>query len=287
MSAAMKTGNTSLKPLAGSPALEIIDLRKTFRTRRGEVHAVRDVSFTLEAGGSLAVVGESGSGKTTTARIIMGLEAQTSGIAKVFGAERSARPTAAERRTFGGIAQMVFQDPYSSLDPRMTVSESIRSVLRLHGDSDRRTREQRVRELFDLVGLSGRLLEARPKDMSGGQRQRVAIARALAPEPRLVVLDEAVAALDVSVQAQVLNLLADIREATGVAYLFISHDLAVVRQITETAVVMYRGEIVEQGSTAEILDHPSHPYTRHLRASIPGPEWRGRDRYSLPFDARA
>lgn len=287
MSARMKTDGAQDGSSGAAPALEIIGLQKTYRTRRGEVHAVRDVSLTLEEGGSLAIVGESGSGKTTTAKIIMGLETQTAGAVRVFGAERSAHPTAAERRAFGRIAQMVFQDPYSSLDPRMTVSESIRSVLKLHGGGDPGARERRVVELFDLVGLSGRLLNARPKDMSGGQRQRVAIARALAPEPRLVVLDEAVAALDVSVQAQVLNLLSDIREATGVAYLFISHDLGVVRQITETAVVMYRGEIVERGSTAEILDHPNHPYTQHLRASIPGPEWRDRDRYSLPFDARA
>jgi oligopeptide transport system ATP-binding protein len=170
--------------------------------------------------------------------------------------------------------QVVFQDPYSSLDPRQSAAQALDEVLRLHGRGTKPERASRVRELADLVGLDDRQVRALPRALSGGQRQRIAIARALAAEPRVIILDESVAALDVSIQAQILNLLADIRRRTGVSYVLISHDLAVVRQITDEAIVMLRGRVVERGTTAPILDAPSHEYTRILRASGPRRGWK-------------
>jgi ABC-type glutathione transport system ATPase component len=252
-------------------ALEAEGLRKAF----GPVLAVRDVSFVLPPNRALAIVGESGSGKTTVARMLIGLETPSAGTIRACGRDRT-RParSAHERRRRGRELQIVFQDPYSSLDPRQTVSSALDEVVRLHHGGDAERRSHRVAELADLVGLDDRQLRARPRQLSGGQRQRVAIARALAAEPRVVILDEAVAALDVSIQAQVLNVLADIRERTGVSYLLISHDLAVVRQITDEVVVMRRGEIVERGPTGQVLDNPQDEYTRLLRASVPRPGWK-------------
>ncbi len=170
--------------------------------------------------------------------------------------------------------QIVFQDPYSSLDPRQSGADLVDEVLRVHHGGDAATRRRRVAELAELVGLDVRQMNAMPKALSGGQRQRVAIARALATRPRVLILDESVAALDVSIQAQVLNVLADIRDQQGISYVLISHDLAVVRQLTEDALVMQRGIVVEQGPTADILDRPQHAYTQLLRASVPGPGWK-------------
>jgi peptide/nickel transport system ATP-binding protein len=259
--------------------LEVERLRKVFRVRGAghgdEIVAVDDVSFAVAEGDSLAVVGESGSGKTTLARMLVGLETPTSGRISVAGTDRST-PTrrASERRRRGRETQIVFQDPYSSLDPRQTPASCIDEVLRLHFDRSQRERSARVEELAEQVGLDDRQLQALPRALSGGQRQRVAIARALAAEPKLLLLDEAVASLDVSIQAQILNLLADIRTATGISYVLISHDLAVVRQITDRTIVMQRGVAVEEGETATVLDAPRHPYTRLLRESVPGPGWR-------------
>jgi ABC-type glutathione transport system ATPase component len=265
--------------VANGAVLEVERLRKVFRVRgaaRGEeIVAVDDVSFTVAEGESLAVVGESGSGKTTLARMLVGLETPTSGRIAVAGTDRSApaRRTS-ERRRRGRETQIVFQDPYSSLDPRQTPASCIDEVLRLHFNRSQRERSARVEELAEQVGLDERQLHALPRGLSGGQRQRVAIARALAAEPKLLLLDEAVASLDVSIQAQILNLLADIRSATGISYVLISHDLAVVRQITDRTIVMQRGLAVEEGETAAVLDAPRHPYTRLLRESVPGPGWR-------------
>ncbi|WP_030674221.1 ABC transporter ATP-binding protein [Streptomyces sp. NRRL B-1347] len=248
--------------------LEATGLHRAF----GDVHAVEDVSFALPEGGSLGIVGESGSGKTTTARIVVGLEQADAGDVLVRGRVRGAPGRGRARRLARAReVQMVFQDPYLSLDPRTGVADVLRETLRLHfpgTDHDRR-----VRELLDQVGLGTRAAEARPRQLSGGQRQRVAIARALAVEPAVLVLDEAVAALDVSVQAQILNLLADIRQDTGIGYLFITHDLGVVRCVTDEVLVMRRGRVVEAGPTAEVLGAPQHPYTRLLLESVPRPGW--------------
>ncbi|MGW4959158.1 ABC transporter ATP-binding protein [Nonomuraea sp. NPDC004186] len=251
--------------------LEVNRLRKTF----GAAVAVADVSFSLRPAGALAVVGESGSGKTTVARMIVGLERPTSGRITACGHDRSQPARSArERRRRGGEVQIVFQDPYSSLDPRQSPAAAVAEILRLHTSLDTAGRHRRVSELAGLVGLDERQMSALPAGLSGGQRQRVAIARALAAEPRVLILDESVAALDVSIQAQVLNVLADVRARTGVAYLFISHDLAVVRQVADEVVVMRHGSIVERGPAGQVLDEPRHPYTRLLRASVPGPGWR-------------
>jgi ABC-type glutathione transport system ATPase component len=251
--------------------LDVSHLTKKF----ADFTAVDDVSFSVPAGESLAIVGESGSGKTTIARMIVGLERPTSGTITACGHDRS-RParSARDRRRRGGEVQIVFQDPYTSLDPRQSAADAIDEVLRLHHGWPSARRAERVAELVSLVGLDERQGQALPRALSGGQRQRVAIARALAAEPRVLLLDESVAALDVSIQAQVLNLLADIRDSTGVSYILISHDLAVVRQLAERAIVLWRGRVVEQGPTAAILDDPQHEYTRRLRASVPRPGWK-------------
>ncbi|MEP6815162.1 MAG: ATP-binding cassette domain-containing protein, partial [Marmoricola sp.] len=237
--------------------------------------AVDDMSFDLQPGRSLAIVGESGSGKTTVARMIVGLERPTAGEIVACGRDRS-RPTRRGRirKLRGREVQIVFQDPYSSLDPRQCGARLLDEVLRLHQDHDAPARRRIVAELADLVGLDQRQINALPRALSGGQRQRVAIARALAAEPRVLILDESVAALDVSIQAQVLNLLADIRDERQISYILISHDLAVVRQLTEDAVVMQQGRVVERGATGQVLDSPQHPYTQMLRASVPGPGWK-------------
>ncbi|MGK4585391.1 ABC transporter ATP-binding protein [Kitasatospora sp. HPMI-4] len=264
----------SAEPTAQAPqrtsgtVLEVTGLRRTF----GAVRAVDDVSFTLAAGGSLGIVGESGSGKTTTARIIVGLEQADEGQVTVQDRARTGRARGrAERLARAREVQMVFQDPYLSLDPRTSVEAVLRETLRLHFPGT--DHGARIRELLDQVGLGTRAADALPRQLSGGQRQRVAIARALAVEPAVVVLDEAVAALDVSVQAQVLNLLADIREQTGVGYLFITHDLGVVRCVTDDVIVMRHGRIVEAGPTAQVLGSPQHAYTRLLLESVPRPGW--------------
>ena len=255
----------------GAQVLRAAGLRKEF----GELVAVDDVSFEIPPGQSLAIVGESGSGKTTIARMIVGLERPTHGTITVCGHDRSrpARSTR-DRRRRGREVQIVFQDPYTSLDPRQSAEDTIDEVLRLHHGWPAGRRRARTAELVDLVGLDTRQSRALPRSLSGGQRQRVAIARALAAEPAVLILDESVAALDVSIQAQVLNLLADIRDETHVSYVLISHDLAVVRQLTDEAIVLHRGKMVERGRTARVLDHPQHPYTQRLRASVPRPGWK-------------
>src|SRR6266581_8286649 len=256
-----------------APVLEVSGLRKEF----GELVAVDDVSFGIPEAGSLAIVGESGSGKTTIARMIVGLERPTAGTITACGRDRSSQARSARvRRRRGGEVQIVFQHPYTSLDRRQTAEATIDEVLRLHHGWPGDRRRARIAELAGLVGLDARQARALPRALSGGQRQRVAIARALAAEPRVLILDESVAALDVSIQAQVLNLLADIRDSTGVSYLLISHDLAVVRQLTEEAIVLHRGVVVERGPTAGVLDDPRHEYTKRLRASVPRPGWKPR-----------
>ena len=252
-----------------SPLIVARSLRKEY----GDLVAVDDVSFEVMPGGSLGIVGESGSGKTTVAKMLVGLERPTAGQIEVAGEDCSVPARKwRDRWRRAGFLQIVFQDPYSSLDPRQTVGDALREALGVSG-RDKRSTEARTRELIDLVGMPERVLAARPSALSGGQRQRVAIARALATEPRGVILDESVAALDVSIQAQILNLLADIREQTGVAYVLVSHDLAVVRHVTDEVIVMKAGRIVERGETGSVLDHPQDEYTQLLRSSVPGPGW--------------
>jgi ABC-type glutathione transport system ATPase component len=258
---------------AEAGVLEVTGLRKVF----GDLVAVDDVNFTVPQAGSLAIVGESGSGKTTIARMIVGLERPTKGAITACGQDRSTPARSSnQRRRRGREVQIVFQDPYTSLDPRQTAQATIDEVLKLHHGWPADQRRERIAELTGLVGLDERQARALPRALSGGQRQRVAIARALAAEPRVLILDESVAALDVSIQAQVLNLLADIREATGVSYVLISHDLAVVRQLTDDVIVLRAGVVVERGTTASVLDDPQHPYTKRLRASVPRPGWKPR-----------
>jgi len=263
---------------SGAPVLEVADLRKQF----GQLVAVDGVSFALLPGRSLAIVGESGAGKTTIARMIVGLERPTSGTITACEHDRSRPPRSArDRRRRGREVQIVFQDPYTSLDPRQNAEATIDEVLRLHHGGPAERRRARVTELTGLVGLDERQSRALPWSLSGGQRQRVAIARALAAEPAVLILDESVAALDMSIRAQVLNLLADIRDETHISYVLISHDLAVVRQLTDETLVLHRGTVVERGPTARVLDHPEHPYTQRLRASVPRPGWKPM-RHGLP-----
>ena len=257
------------------PVITVEHLRKVFEVGHGdELIAVDDVGFTVEPGASLAIVGESGSGKTTVARMLVGLETPTSGRIAVDGVEISVkRASTRDRRRRARSVQIVFQDPYTSLDPRQKVAGCLDETLRLHTELDASGRRWRVHELLRQVGMDDVHGRAVPSRLSGGQRQRVAIARALACEPRVLVFDEAVSALDVSIQGQILNLLNDIRATTGISYVFISHDLAVVRQVTDDALVMRSGQVVERGPTGKVLDDPQHLYTQLLRASVPGPGW--------------
>lgn len=265
---------TAPPPPAKSPLLEVRGLTKEFKLPGGRVQrAVDDVDFTLHRGQTLALVGESGSGKSTTARLVLRLTRPSAGRVLFDGADvtdvRGTRARELRRR-----AQLVYQNPYASLDPRFTIGETVVEPLRAFRVGSRTERLARARELLERVALPAGYLERRPAELSGGQRQRVAIARALALSPDLVVCDEPVSALDVSVQAQVLDLLAELQADTGVAYLFISHDLAVVRQLAHQVAVMKSGRIVELGGADEVFARPAHSYTRELLAAVPGHQVR-------------
>jgi ABC-type glutathione transport system ATPase component len=250
--------------------LEIDELRVSYRSRgfRARPHEVlHGVSLSIAQGETLGVVGESGSGKTTIGRAVLGLVAPSGGRI-VFDGEDLTAMGRRERRRLAHQIQVVFQDPYSSLNPSMSVGDILTEPLIATGAS-RHDALARVRDLLDRVGLPRDAVERLPREFSGGQRQRVAIARALAPEPRLIVCDEPVSALDLSTQARVLDLLIDIQKATGVAYLFVSHDLTVVRHISHRVAVVYGGDVVETGDAASVTSHPEHPYTQRLLLAAP------------------
>jgi peptide/nickel transport system ATP-binding protein len=259
---------------SSAPLLEVEDLSVAFPVsqglgfRRRLVHAVNEVSLRIEAGQTWGLVGESGSGKSTLGRAILNLEKPRSGRVR-FDGRLITGGQAADVAMLRRQTAMIFQDPYSSLNPRQSIGDGIAEVLRVHGKAGGTGLTARVNELLVLVGLSPEQATSRPHALSGGQCQRAAIARALAMEPRLIVADECVAALDVSIQAQIINLLMDLRERMGLALLFIAHDLSVVRRLCDQVAVMYLGRIVESGPARDIFDHPLHPYTAALVAAIP------------------
>ncbi|PJE98167.1 peptide ABC transporter ATP-binding protein, partial [Streptomyces carminius] len=268
------------------PVLEVRGLVKhfpltrgvVFRRRVGAVRAVDDVSFTLFQGETLGIVGESGCGKSTVAKVLMGLERPTAGEIRYRGEDitrLSGRALKAVRRNI----QMVFQDPYTSLNPRMTVGDIVGEPFDIHPEvAPKGDRRRRVRELLDVVGLNPEYINRYPHQFSGGQRQRIGIARGLALNPEVIICDEPVSALDVSVQAQVVNLMERLQEEFDLSYIFIAHDLSIVRHISDRVGVMYLGKMAEVGSDAEIYDHPTHPYTQALLSAVPQPDPRGRER---------
>lgn len=258
--------------------LEAVDLVKHYPVRGSRdphevVHALDGVSLTLEPGRTLGIVGESGCGKSTLAKVLVRLEDPTSGRVLLDGTDLTALHGRALREHRRRI-QMVFQDPNSSLNPRRTVGQTLLEVLQVHRIGTSANRRHRVLELLDMVGLSHVFADRYPHQMSGGQRQRVGIARALAVEPSVVLLDEPVSALDVSVRAEVMNLLVRLRDELGLSYVFISHDVAMVRQISDVVGVMYLGRVVEIGPWKPVLDEPLHPYTHGLRGAVPVPDPR-------------
>ena len=259
--------------------LQVRDLRKEFPVKSGfviervthSVKAVDGVSFEIAEGRTLGLVGESGSGKSTTGYCVLQLIKPTAGSIRFQGKELTELGREQMRRMRREL-QIVFQDPYSSLDPRMTVGDIVAEPLEVHGVGGRRDRRARVRELLDVVGFNPDYSNRYPHEFSGGQRQRVGVARALALNPSLIVCDEPVSALDVSIQAQILNLLKDLQRDFGLTYLFISHDLAVVRSMSDDIAVMKDGKLVETGTADEVYEHPKHEYTRTLLTAVPVPD---------------
>ena len=251
--------------------LDVQHLKKYFKTPGGMLHAVDDVSFTIDAGKTLGVVGESGCGKSTLGRTILGLAPATEGEILFHGKSIVGLPGREQKQLYRDM-QLVFQDPYSSLNPRFCVFDLIAEPLRVYkACKSREELHQRVLMLMDTVGLAHRLAYAYPHELDGGRRQRIGIARALAMNPQFIVCDEPVSALDVSIQAQILNLLQDLQEQNGLAYMFITHDLSVVRYISDDIMVMYVGTVVEKSSAEELFEHPMHPYTQGLLSAIPLP----------------
>ncbi len=264
-----------------TPLIEVKDLKKyhplrqgfLFSKSRGEVRAVDGVSFAIYEGETLGLVGESGCGKSTLGRTILRLEEPDSGSI-VFRGEDITHFKTVDLKWWRKEAQMIFQDPKSSLDPRMTVGNSIEEALIIHDMGNQEERERRVEDLMLKVGLLPDLMTRYPNELSGGQQQRIGIARALAVDPKLIVADEPVSALDVSVQAQILNLLADLKKELGLSYMFIAHNLWVIRYISDRVAIMYLGKIVEHADKKEIFENPLHPYTEALMSSLPGMKGR-------------
>lgn len=252
--------------------LEVKHLKKYFKTRKGMLHAVDDINFTLQKGQTLGLVGESGCGKSTTGRVILRLLEPTSGEV-IFDGEDINKLSKREMRHKRKDMQIIFQDPFSSLDPKKTVSQIIAEpIIENHIIKGKHNIEQRVLELMHTVGLAERYINTYPHELDGGRRQRIGIARALAMEPKLIICDEPVSALDVSIQAQILNLLGELQEKLGLTYIFITHDLSVVNHFSDDIAVMYLGQIVEKAPAEELFDNPIHPYTQALLSAIPIPE---------------
>ncbi|MCB9098178.1 MAG: ABC transporter ATP-binding protein [Anaerolineales bacterium] len=263
----------------GQPLVQVRSLVKHFPITKGiffqkqvgAVKAVDDISFDIYPGETLGLVGESGSGKSTTGRTVLQLHRATSGSVVVDGQELTLMQGEGLRKMRRRM-QMIFQDPYASLNPRMTVGSIVSEPLEVHGLLSGKARRERVRELLDIVGLNPYYVNRYPHEFSGGQRQRIGIARALAVQPEFIVADEPISALDVSIQAQVVNLLQDLQTEFNLTYLFIAHDLSMIRYICDRVAVMYRGKIVELAETNELYEHPLHPYTKVLLSAVPIPD---------------
>ena len=260
--------------LSDSPILEVEGLKKYFKTPKGMLHAVDNVTFSIRPGKTLGVVGESGCGKSTTGRAILRLIEPTAGSVRFEGQDILAL-NKEEMRRMRQKMQIIFQDPYSSIDPRMTISDIIEEPLKLHKlCGSRKEREDRVDRMMETVGIASRLVNSYPHELDGGRRQRVGIARALILNPSFVVCDEPVSALDVSIQAQILNLMQDLQEKYHLTYMFITHNLSVVNHLADDIAVMYLGQIVEKAPAVELFEHPQHPYTKALLSAIPIPNIR-------------
>ncbi len=257
--------------MADNTILEVKHLKKYFKTPKGMLHAVDDVSFSIEQGKTLGIVGESGCGKSTTGRAILRLIEPTDGEI-LFEGKDIRKLNRRELRNIRRDMQIIFQDPYASIDPRKSVFQTIEAPLKLHRkDLDAAGRTARVRELMELVGLAPRLENSYPHELDGGRRQRVGIARALASDPKFIICDEPVSALDVSIQAQILNLLSELQEKLGLTYIFVTHDLSVVNHFSDDISVMYLGRQIERASAEDLFSKPLHPYTQALLSAIPTP----------------
>ena len=260
--------------------LKVEHLKKYFPVPNGMLHAVDDISFTIEQGKTLGVVGESGCGKSTMGRAILRLHEPTSG--KVYFDQKDILSfNDKQMKDMRRDMQIIFQDPFASLNPRMTVSEAIAAPLlvqKIYDHKDKDGIQKRVREIMNMVGLASRLINTYPHELDGGRRQRIGIARALAVEPKFIVCDEPVSALDVSIQAQILNLLMDLQENMGLTYMFITHDLSVVKHISNEIAVMYLGQCVERVASERLFENPLHPYTKALLSAIPIPKLMPRER---------
>jgi peptide/nickel transport system ATP-binding protein len=258
------------------PILQVRNLKKYFHVAKGTLHAVDDISFDIKKGGTLGMVGESGCGKSTTGRLLVRLHESDGGSINYNGIEIT-KASHKDMKMLRTKMQMIFQDPYSSINPHHTVSSIIGEPLKIYKKvRNMQEYEEKVRSLMETVGLADRLYDAYPHELDGGRRQRIGIARALALEPQFIVCDEPVSALDVSIQAQILNLLMDLQESLNLTYLFITHDLSVVKHISDDIVVMYLGQIVEKANTDELFKHPIHPYSKALESAIPIPRLNAR-----------